>query len=97
MKSQVTKTDTPQGVRSPSVLDRLNTPIMRACVVNLIAQIALGTPMAAQAQRNSRPAVMDRPNMIALRTCPDSMASKGAREKAKKMKDDVRPNRNQTL
>jgi hypothetical protein len=95
MKSQVTKTDTPQDVKTPSVLDRLSTPIIRTCVLNLIAQIALGTPMAAQAQRNSRPALMDRQNVIVLGACPDSMANKGPR-KASQMKGDVRPNRSQT-
>lgn len=39
-------------MNGPSILDRFNTPIIRACVLNLIGQIALGTPMAAQARRN---------------------------------------------
>jgi hypothetical protein len=64
MQSQVIATAKPNSVKSSSVLDRLNTPIIRACVLNLIAQIALGTPMAAQARRNSHLAVLDRQNVI---------------------------------
>src|SRR5581483_12329618 len=52
MKIRVTKSAAPSTLKKPSIVDRLNSPIVRTCVLNLIAQIALGTPMAAQAQRN---------------------------------------------
>ena len=98
MKSRVTKTPTPGPVDSASILVWLNTPIIRACVLNLIAQIALGTPMAAQARRNSHLALLDRQNAIALRASRDSVASKGTdspcrSEGTQKVKNDVQPNR----
>ncbi len=34
-------------------LYQLHSPLIRACLLNLIAQIALGTPVAAQAEGNS--------------------------------------------
>jgi hypothetical protein len=42
------RTAKPQLVKCLSVLERLNTPIVRSCVLNLVAQIATGTPMAAR-------------------------------------------------
>ena len=54
MRNELTETAKPDFANS--VLDRLNTPIVRTCLLNLIAQIALGTPIAAEAPRNSRAA-----------------------------------------
>jgi len=51
MRNELTETAKPDFANS--VLDRLNTPIVRTCLLNLIAQIALGTPIAAEAPRNS--------------------------------------------
>jgi len=42
--NQLSETAEPDFVNS--FLDRLNTPIVRSCLLNLIAQIALGTPLA---------------------------------------------------
>lgn len=78
MKNQITETTKPDSVKS--LLNRLNTSIIRACVLNVISQIALGTPSPAQAQGNFHPAQMDRQKEIALAlsACPDSVASKAA-------------------
>lgn len=81
MKNRIIETAEPAFAKSLSVLDRLNTPIiLRTCVLNLIAQIILGMPMAAQAHGNSQPALMDRQKEIALAlsACPDSVARKAA-------------------
>ena len=47
------QTETAEPDFANSVLDRLKTPFVRSCLLNLIVQIALGTPIAAEAQRNS--------------------------------------------
>lgn len=38
--------------------DRLYAYAIRTCILNLIAQIALGTPVAAQIRENSHPLLM---------------------------------------
>ena len=74
MKNQLTENAKADVLKS--VLDRLNTHIIRACVLNLIAQVTLDTPMAAHAQGNPQPALTDRQKEIglALSACPDSAA-----------------------
>src|SRR5215813_9038795 len=75
MENQVIETAKPAFLKS--VLDRLNTRIIRTCVLNLIGQIAFGTPMAAQAQENSHAALDQQKEIaLALSACPDSVASK---------------------
>ena len=68
MKNQLTESTKPDSVKS--LLNRLNIPIIRVCVLNVISQIALGTPVAAQAQGNFHPAQMDRQKEIALALAP---------------------------
>jgi len=51
VKHQVADTVRPDFVKGSSFVDRLKTSILRTCVLNLIAQIALGTPTAAHTQR----------------------------------------------
>jgi hypothetical protein len=45
---------------------RLYTSLIRTCLLNLIAQIGIGTPIAAQPLPNSQPALMGRQTQIAL-------------------------------
>ena len=75
MKIRVTKSAAPSTLKKPSIVDRLNSPIVRTCVLNLIAQIALGTPMAAQAQRNSQLTRLNPYGTIALPSYSGSVAS----------------------
>jgi hypothetical protein len=51
--------ETPTDARSVAHFKRLRRSLVRACALNLIAQIALGTPIAAQVQRNSQSAPAD--------------------------------------
>lgn len=78
MKARVTEIAETNIVRfaDPSWL---YTSQIRACILNLTALLALGTP-AAQAQGDSRPALMERQKEIALAlsACPASVASKAA-------------------
>lgn len=54
----------PTDARSVALVKRLRRSLVRACALNLIAQIALGTPIAAQVQRNqSAPADYRRENV----------------------------------
>lgn len=73
-----TKTTKTYLVKSPSVLDQLKAPFVRTCMLNLIAQMALGTPMAAQVPRNSHPTLMARQRVIAPSTCLHSVAKKAS-------------------
>jgi hypothetical protein len=57
MQTQVM--ETPTDARSVALFKRLRRSLVRACALNLIAQIALGRPIAAQVQRNSQPAPAD--------------------------------------
>jgi hypothetical protein len=55
------------GVRKASaVSSRIYTSMVRTCVLNLIAQIAIGTPIAAQTLPNSQTPFMDRQAELAL-------------------------------
>lgn len=54
--------------------DRLYAYARRTCILNLIAQIALGTPVAAQTRENSRPVLMPRQTQ----TAPDLSARPAA-------------------
>jgi len=44
--------------------DRLYAYAIRTCILNLIAQIALGTPVAAQTRENSHPLLMPRQHRL---------------------------------
>ena len=55
MKNQATETAKQDFVKS--VLDRRSALVIRPCVLNVIPQIALGAPMAAQAKGNFHPAL----------------------------------------
>jgi len=60
MRSHVTER-IKAGVWKASVTSgRIYTSLVRTCVLNLIAQIAIGTPIAAQTLPNSHPGSMDR-------------------------------------
>lgn len=52
--------------RASAVSGRLYTSLIRTCVLNLIAQIAIGTPIAAQTLANSQPGLMERQTAIVL-------------------------------
>ena len=71
MKSWVTKIAMERMVLARP--DRLYACALRACILNLIAQIALGTPLAAQTRGLSRPVLMNRQKEIALAlsACPN--------------------------
>jgi hypothetical protein len=45
--------------KAGAVSSRLYTSLIRTCLLNLIAQIVIGTPIAAQTLPNSQPALMD--------------------------------------
>ena len=79
MYSHVTEGSRASAWKASAVLS-LSTSLIRACVLNLIAQVAIGTPIAAQAVPNPQPAVMDKQAEIALAlsACPPSVANKAA-------------------
>jgi len=52
--------------KASAVSSRIYTSLILTCVPNLIAQIAIGTPIAAQTFPNSQPALMDGQAEIAL-------------------------------
>lgn len=54
MRNQRTEAAKPDFVKS--VVGRLHTPIVHSCLLTLIAQIAQGIPLTAEAQNNSRAA-----------------------------------------
>lgn len=72
MKDQVGDTARPAFVKGASFLDRQKTSILRTCVLNLIAQIALGTPVAGQATFTPHPVgSASHDCSIALKAYPD--------------------------
>ena len=79
MRSHVTEGTRASAWKASAVLSR-STSLIRTCVLNLIAQIAIGTPIAAQSLPNPQPALMDRQTEIALAlsACPASVTNKAA-------------------
>jgi len=69
MRSAVTKRIKAGLPKASAVSGRLYTFLIRTCVLNLIAQIAIGTPIAAQTLAKPRPALMDRQTGIELALC----------------------------
>ena len=60
MRSQVAERIEAGVWKASAVSSRLYTSLIRTCVLNLIAQISIGTPIAAQTLPNPQPALMER-------------------------------------
>jgi hypothetical protein len=79
MRSHVTEGSRASAWKASAVLS-LSTSLIRSCVLNLIAQIVIGTPIAAQSLPHPQPALMERQTEIALAlsACPPPVANKAA-------------------
>ena len=60
MRSHLTERIKAGVWKASAASNRIYTSLVRTCVLNLIAQIAIGTPIAAQTLPNPHPALMDR-------------------------------------
>jgi hypothetical protein len=56
MRSHLTERIEAGVWKASAVSSRIYTSLVRTCLLNLIAQIAIGTPIAAQTLPNSQPA-----------------------------------------
>lgn len=80
MRSHVTRRIKAGGWKASAVTSRLYTSLIRTCVLNLIAEMVISTPVTAQSLPNPQPELMDRQTEIALAlsACPPSVANKAA-------------------
>jgi len=80
MRNHMTETIEAGVWKASAVSERLYRSLIRTSVLNLIGQIAIGTPIATQTLPHARPAPIDRQVEIALplSACPPSVANKAA-------------------